>query len=356
MGRGWTFDDLEESTGVSAEVHRKFTHLFLEKCREKICPKYIRYPETEEEVKDAMAEFSEAGFHGCIGSTDATHVILEKCSASLKNMHLGGKLSQTARAYQITVNHRRRILWTTQGFPARWNDKTVVRFDKFVTGIWLGDLYANIEYSLFGTDGSQTLYRGLWLLVDNGYLSWSCTIPPYKEAVSEKELRWSRWAESVRKDVECTFGIMKGRFRVLKTGIRFNPQSADNLWFTCCALHNWLLEIDGLDARWQLGVHGPYEGEIGLHEVNHVRRIPTVFLRLQIAGDFRTHDPTGHAYHANILRQNVTQGGAHVSSHSIRRLDLESFRQKLVVHFDYLWRQRRIVWPSRTGRTEVVVE
>jgi hypothetical protein len=32
-----------------------------------------------------MAEFAEAGFDGCIGSTDASHIIMEKCNARLKN-------------------------------------------------------------------------------------------------------------------------------------------------------------------------------------------------------------------------------------------------------------------------------
>jgi Plant transposon protein len=40
------------------------------------------------------------------------------------------------------------------------------------------------------------------------------------------EERLSEWIESFRKDAECVFGILKGRFRVLKTGIRLDgPQS-----------------------------------------------------------------------------------------------------------------------------------
>lgn len=30
LGRGWSFDDLEEATGISQEVHRRFFHLFIE--------------------------------------------------------------------------------------------------------------------------------------------------------------------------------------------------------------------------------------------------------------------------------------------------------------------------------------
>jgi hypothetical protein len=49
------------------------------------------------------------------------------------------------------------------------------------------------------------------LITDNGYLAWSCTIPSIKSSSSEAEIRFSQWIESLRKDVECTFGILKGR-------------------------------------------------------------------------------------------------------------------------------------------------
>ena len=68
----------------------------------------------------------------------------------------------------------------------------------------------------------------------------------------------------MRKDVECTFGIMKGRFRILKSGIRLGGfEAADKVFLTCCALHNWLLTIDGLDKQWENGVTSDWEGAIG---------------------------------------------------------------------------------------------
>mgnify|MGYP000223239855 FL=1 len=54
----------------------------------------------------------------------------------------------------------------------------------------------------------------------------------------------------MRKDVECVFGIMKGSFRMLKSGMRLQSIDAvDSVWLTCCALHNWLLEVDGYDEK-----------------------------------------------------------------------------------------------------------
>ena len=138
----------------------------------------------------------------------------------MKDANAGGKETCSANAFEITVNHRRRILASTVGLPGRWNDKTVVRFDGFLTSIHEGKRYGDVEYDLCNNDGSKTKCKGAWILVDGGYLSWSCLIPPYKTYLKTSDQRWSKWLEFMRKDVECTFDILKGRWRILKTGIR----------------------------------------------------------------------------------------------------------------------------------------
>lgn len=62
-------------------------------------------------------------------------------------------------------------------------------------------------------------YCGTWLLLDNGYLNWGTTIPTMKNTIYRNEIRRSEWLESMQIDVECTFGILKGKFRILNTGI-----------------------------------------------------------------------------------------------------------------------------------------
>lgn len=216
LGRGWTFDDIYEATCVSEEVHRKFLKDFTLACREHLYPKWVKRPETPEEIEDCMSEFKEAGFDGCIGSADVTHVILEKCHSKLKNQNTGPKDSHTTRAFQLVVNHRRQILASTIGYPGRWNDQTVVRFDGFVTDVQRGSYLQDNKFNLVNEEGDIENYTGAWILVDGGYLNWSTLICPYKNTISTREQRWSRWAESMRKDVECTFGILKGN--IILTG------------------------------------------------------------------------------------------------------------------------------------------
>lgn len=67
-----------------------------------------------------------------------------------------------------------------------------------------------------------------------------------------QELLWSTRLESVRKDVECTFGILKGRFRILQSRILFHSQKkVDNIFVGACILHNMNLCGDKLDTRWK---------------------------------------------------------------------------------------------------------
>ncbi len=226
MGRGWTFDDLEEATAIGGEVHRSFFHQFISIVRFLLYPRYVRAPVSADDCATHMVEFYLAGFNGCVGSSDATHISLEKCSYRLRQNNLGGKSKLTTRMFNLTVNHRRRILSTTPGYPGRWNDKTLVLFDDFVRGIHEGSLMEDVSFELLERNAqghiNSARYKGPWLIVDNGYLNWSTTVPPLKVTADAKEIRWSQWLESLRKDVECTFGILKGRWRILKTGIRLH--------------------------------------------------------------------------------------------------------------------------------------
>jgi hypothetical protein len=65
LGRGWTFDDIEENTAVSKEVHRTFFHHFVKFGSTVQYEKYILTPVFVHEAKTHMREFEEAGFPGC---------------------------------------------------------------------------------------------------------------------------------------------------------------------------------------------------------------------------------------------------------------------------------------------------
>ena len=113
-----------------------------------------------------------------------THVIIERLSYRLRQLHLGFKDKHTARTYNITVNHRRRIISSTTGHPARFNDKTLILFDTFAQNLRSGGYNDKFNFELFdyGDDGEVVTvkYCGCYLIVDNGYMNCSVAVPPTK--------------------------------------------------------------------------------------------------------------------------------------------------------------------------------
>ena len=169
----------------------------------------------------------------------------------------------------------------------------------------------------------------------------------------------------MRKDVECAFGILKGRWRILKTGVRVQGvESVDKVWLTCCALHNWLLEIDGLDAGWQsqiLPLTSEWEGNLG--EVDCEGLTQNVVL-LTTAGalppcNYDTSgmgigddvNPTDEIHPVDLDSDDVFDPVA-LAGDNIRQtseLGLGFFHSRLVEHFDILFKQNKIQWPARRG-------
>ena len=88
-------------------------------------------------------------------------------------------------------------------------------------------------------------------ICDGGYHKWQELIPPYKNQVDgTDQKRWSKWVESLRKDVECSFGIMKKRFRNIKNRSRYHDKETLETIFYCCAImHNMNHHYDRYDEK-----------------------------------------------------------------------------------------------------------
>ena len=129
---------------------------------------------------------------------------------------------------------------------------TIVLYDDLIRGVHEGELFDEYEFTLLDYDPSSNIfeakYQGVCFMVDNGYLVWSTAIPPMKHAATYKCICFSKWLESNWKYVECTFGIHKSRFFILRYGNRIRIiERCDQTWKTCYALHNMLLFINYLE-------------------------------------------------------------------------------------------------------------
>ena len=77
--------------------------------------------------------------------------------------------------------------------PGHWNDQTMVRLDQFISGVRDGYLLQDNDFELLDYDHLGNVisvkYRGVYVIVDNGYLQWSCTVPPFTITGNMDEIR-----------------------------------------------------------------------------------------------------------------------------------------------------------------------
>ena len=246
LGTGATQHQVGVQTNLSEEVHRCFFLSWTAKMSS-IQKEYIFMPTNEEQFARVVGEYSTRGLPGCVGSVDCVHVGWDKCPSMYKNMYTG-KEGFPSIAYEVICTSRKFIQSVSVGHPGTRNDKHIVRTDDSVMQLLEGNGWLQSKaWKAVGADGRNVSFFGVYLICDGGYHRWPCLISPVKTGVpGSAVMKWSAKVESVRKDIEGVFGILKARFKFLKN---FNSlkhhSSIDNAFVTCCILHNMLLESDG---------------------------------------------------------------------------------------------------------------
>ena len=336
LTRNWTLDCVREATYISTSTIAVFFKKFVHWYRTAIFPKVVAMPDPKD--ADAItrngAEYAASGFPGCIGSLDAVHVRQWNIAANLRQSATG-KEKYPSRAYQVMVNHRMLVLNCTPGFAGSTNDKTIIRFDKGAMKVRNGE-YDAYSFNVHRADGEMEPMRGCYHINDNGYHKWATAMEPTKNRATIKEGRWSEMLESLRKDVECFFGILKQMFAILKYGCRVQDQNVmDDIFFTCVAIYNQLMIQRGADEPWE-NIKKEYEEEESLEGQ------AGVFQRMRNEEAVIGPPESGVGLPPGCSRaddEDEEEDGeaATKESHASRK-------QRLIEHFNYLYLRKDIVW------------
>ncbi|CAB1103577.1 unnamed protein product [Ectocarpus sp. CCAP 1310/34] len=231
LGKGNCFASIFQMSWMSAKTVQGVFHKFCRLFAREMYDEHIHLPAEESgKLHHVMKQYDRLG-----------------CPYNQARSYTGKDWFPTI-AYQVTVDHASRAIAVTEGFTGSTNDKTIVCWDAAVDKIRTDKQYTEKTFDLYNEDGTTTTLKGCYFLDDNGYHKWQILIEPSKYPLSEDDLLFSKRLESVRKDVECFFGILKGRFRILKLAMAYQSQERiDNVFFTCCILHNMLHTFDGMD-------------------------------------------------------------------------------------------------------------
>jgi hypothetical protein len=79
---------------ISVSVHCKIFHKFIELGSTTLYSIHVISPVHLAEAQSNMSEYAEAGFPVCVGSSDCTHIITERCEDNLKTTILVEKVAR----------------------------------------------------------------------------------------------------------------------------------------------------------------------------------------------------------------------------------------------------------------------
>ena len=242
LGNGQPFRQCRSMCNISVSEIRLFFFDFLAAMVD-MKDEYVFLPRNVTELHRMSKYYDEVGLPGCCGSMDVVHVKWSSCPTGDHN-RAKGKAGYPTLAFQCITDFNRRVIGIYGPQFGTRNDKEIVKVDPNVYRIRHG-WYKDVSWNYYTYNGRVAKERGAYLICDNGYLRWPNSISPYTNADSASlEGYFSTNLESVRKDVECTFGILKKRWRVLNDGFYYRDINiCEKIFVTCCCLNNFLVDL-----------------------------------------------------------------------------------------------------------------
>jgi len=250
LGTGVSFRSCQPLCYISTTEVRKFFFLFLDAIID-MKDEQISMPSNLTMLRRVESYYTSVGLPGCCGSIDVVHVKWANCPTGDFN-RAKGKESYPTLGFECITDFKRRIMSIYGPHFGSRNDMDIVKTDQSVLAMRNTPLFRDTRWRYYSKDGQVRTNQGMYLICDNGYLRWPTTICPFKRSENATAQDYfTTNLESIRKDVECTFGILKKRWRILSGGFFYRDiKTCEKIFVTCCWLHNFLLDLmDGTNVR-----------------------------------------------------------------------------------------------------------
>lgn len=187
LARGETYDTISELTKVSEESCRWIFLHFVHNMHAKLKDTFISFPEIgSKRMYDCMNVYAMLGLPGAVGSMDCTHIKWNKCPFDLQKLCKGAKGYPTI-AFQCVCDHAGRIMHVSSGFYGSNNDKFIERLDTLPKRFADGE-FQGVKFEMYAENNEIIKVRGIWLIVDGGYLKRAWAIDPMNDRIGFDEV------------------------------------------------------------------------------------------------------------------------------------------------------------------------
>lgn len=190
-----------------------------------------------EELERLLQEQQQRGLPGCYGSLDCTHFRWSGCPTAFHGSYLDRNKVISINA-EAVAGKDGRFSHAFIGSPGSLNDINVLGRSTFLNH---HASLPHVAYSL-QTDNGLLTFQEPYVLVDGIYPNFRCLVSAAGDQHVERQAIFQQHHESVRKDVERAFGMLKKRFPILNDIRLHRHEVVLTLIKACFILHNMIIE------------------------------------------------------------------------------------------------------------------
>ena len=255
---------MDDMARMSVESQRQAFSTTLKAIYRRFGTVYLNRKPNEEELRTIVTEYEKRGFPGCIGAVDCMHLNWKNCPLAFKGQYNNPKDGKLATISCEALCDSSLYCW--HWFPGRCgtnNDLTVMRNSPLFIEIFSGKRRMELPEG-FQINGIVRRWL-LYMLADGIYPPWCIFAKPNNAPINEKETVYTKSQESVRKDIERFFGVLQGRFRILRHELHeWSDELIILISKVCVILHNMIVDMwrQG-ELRTEMGENGEIVDVVG---------------------------------------------------------------------------------------------
>ncbi|XP_071728973.1 uncharacterized protein [Rutidosis leptorrhynchoides] len=204
---------------------------------------YLQISERTSHIRRLYHKHEELhGFPGMLGSIDCMHWAWGKCPNAWKGHFTRGDHGYPTIMLEAVALYDNWIWHAYFGMADLNNDLYVLNasplFDSLLT-----DTAPQVPYEIGDVDFDRGYY-----LADGIYPSWYSFVKGFSSVVDAKRKYFTKKQSTARKDVERTFGILQGRWGILRQPARaYSVNAIKRIMYGCIILHNMIIEDNGFN-------------------------------------------------------------------------------------------------------------
>ena len=198
---------------------------------------YIRFPETPAETAAFIETFENLLLlPNIVGAIDGTHVKI----AAPKNSAVDyfSRFQQHDFSIQAVADGTLKFLDVSAGYPGSIHDSRMLRNSTLYYRAEAGHILTMPVVNVNGHD------IGPYLVGDSAYPISPWLQKPFPEATRDRrEIKFNKELSSARVKIECAFGCLKSRWRILEKRLDSEILFSVKIAIACAVLHNFCIRM-----------------------------------------------------------------------------------------------------------------